>query len=51
LARVAKQTRNDGYRRLIARTLRALATPEQIKERGRMLGDFLLAIEETKGVR
>jgi uncharacterized protein YyaL (SSP411 family) len=51
LARVARQTPTDGYRRLIARTLRALATPEQIKERGRMLGDFLLALEETKGVR
>jgi uncharacterized protein YyaL (SSP411 family) len=51
LARVAKETPTEGYRRLIARTLRAVATPDRIKERGRMLGDFLLALEETKGVR
>jgi uncharacterized protein len=51
LARVAKHAPSDSPRRLIARTLRALATPDQIKERGRMLGDFLLALEETKGVR
>ena len=27
------------------------ATPDAIKDRGRMIGDFLLAMEETKGVR
>jgi hypothetical protein len=32
-------------------TLRAISTPEQIRGRGRMLGDYLLALEETKGVR
>lgn len=31
--------------------LRALARPELIKGRGRMLGDFLLALDETKPVR
>ncbi len=39
------------YRRAIARTLSAIATPGEIKGRGRMLGDFLLALEETTGVR
>ena len=41
----------DAYRTSIAGALRAAATPDQIKARGRMLGDFLLALEETKGVR
>jgi hypothetical protein len=35
----------------IDRTLRAVSTPEQIRGRGRMIGDYLLALEETKGVR
>jgi uncharacterized protein YyaL (SSP411 family) len=51
LARLAKQSPAEGYRTLIARTLRAVATPDQIKDRGRMLGDFLLALDETKGCR
>jgi uncharacterized protein YyaL (SSP411 family) len=51
LARLAKQHPTDAYRKLIARTLRAVATPDQIKDRGRMLGDFLLALDETKGCR
>lgn len=51
LARLSKQTPTGAYRRFVARTLRTLATPEQIKARGRMLGDFLLALEETEGYR
>jgi hypothetical protein len=51
LARLARQSPAEAYRRLIARTLKAIATPDQIKDRGRMLGDFLLAVEETKGYR
>jgi hypothetical protein len=55
LARLAKNPlvadRATKYKRLIDRTLRAMATPERIHERGRMIGDFLLALEETKGVR
>ncbi|WP_169928232.1 thioredoxin domain-containing protein [Labilithrix luteola] len=39
------------YRAMIDRTLRAISTPEQIADRGRMIGDYLLALEETKGVR
>lgn len=39
------------YKRAIDRTLRAIATPDRIRERGRMVGDFLLALDETQGVR
>ncbi|CAN5680167.1 hypothetical protein BH09MYX1_BH09MYX1_21840 [soil metagenome] len=39
------------YGRAIDRTLRAIATPDKITERGRFLGDFLLALDETKDVR
>ncbi len=53
LARLAKADAAGApaYRRAIARTLHAIATPEEIKGRGRMLGDFLIALEETKGLR
>jgi uncharacterized protein len=51
LARLAKEVPTEAYRGFIARTLRAVATPDQIKGRGRMLGDFLLALEETQGCR
>ena len=52
LARLAKLSPEDArYRSAIAATLRAIATPDAIKARGRMLGDFLLALEETRGER
>ncbi len=57
LARLARATsgvpadRAPRYKRAITRALRAIATPERIRDRGRMIGDFLLALEETKGVR
>ncbi len=55
LAKLAKNPlvadRSAKYKRLIDRTLRAIATPDRIHERGRMVGDFLLALEETHGVR
>ena len=53
LARLARALpdRAAKYKRTIDRTLRAMATPERVKERGRMVGDFLLALEETKDVR
>jgi len=38
-------------RTAIGRILRAISTPDEIKARGRMLGDYLLALEETKGRR
>jgi uncharacterized protein len=53
LARLAPAGSGDRarYARAIAGTLRAIATPDEIKARGRVLGDFLLALEETSGVR
>jgi uncharacterized protein YyaL (SSP411 family) len=54
LARLARATdgaRDPRYPAAIAATLRAIATPDEIKGRGRVLGDFLLALEETRGVR
>jgi uncharacterized protein YyaL (SSP411 family) len=43
--------RRERYARAIDRTLRAIATPDKIADRGRFLGDFLLALDETKDVR
>jgi uncharacterized protein YyaL (SSP411 family) len=39
------------YSLAIDRLLRATSKPEEIKARGRMIGDYLLALEESKGVR
>ena len=50
-ARLARTSTDAKYRVAIDRILRAISTPEEIKARGRMLGDYLLALEETKGVR
>jgi hypothetical protein len=49
--RLAKATTADRYRTVIATTLALVAIPEQIRSRGAALGDFLSALEETKGVR
>jgi hypothetical protein len=38
----------EKYTRAIQRTTRAMATPERIKDRGRFLGEMLLALEESK---
>jgi uncharacterized protein YyaL (SSP411 family) len=35
----------------VSRLVSAVSTPEQIHAQGRWLGDYLLALEETKGVR
>ena len=52
LARLARSSARDPrYPAAIAGTLRAIATPDAIKGRGRVLGDFLLALEETRGAR
>jgi hypothetical protein len=52
LARVARARKGDArVTTAIAGALRAVATPDGIKARGRVLGDFLLALEETKGLR
>jgi hypothetical protein len=39
------------YSVALDRLLRATSKPEEIKARGRMIGDYLLALEESKGVR
>jgi uncharacterized protein len=51
LARLARTSVDAKYKTAIDRILRAITTPEEIKARGRWLGDYLLALEETKGVR
>ncbi len=50
-ARVAKATNDAKYEAVIANALRAIATPDAIQARGRMIGDFLLALDETRGAR
>lgn len=51
LARLARATKDARYTHQIARVLRAISVPEELKARGRWLGDYLLALEETRGVR
>ncbi|MBX3233501.1 MAG: thioredoxin domain-containing protein [Labilithrix sp.] len=51
LARIARSSDDPTYRTAIGRILRAISVPEEIRARGRWLGDYLLALEETKGVR
>jgi uncharacterized protein YyaL (SSP411 family) len=51
LARLAKATHDPQYTAAIAGALRAIATPDAIKDRGRMIGDLLMALDETRGVR
>ena len=52
LARIAKRPSADAkYAVAIGRILRAISVPEEINGRGRWLGDYLLALEETKGAR
>jgi hypothetical protein len=52
LARLARANPADPrYRAAIGPALRAVATPDAIKGRGRVLGDLLLALQESRGVR
>jgi uncharacterized protein YyaL (SSP411 family) len=51
LARATGKKDATKYEVAIDRTLRAVMTPEQIKSRGRFLGDVCEALEDTKGVR
>lgn len=48
LARLPADARR---RTAVGRILRAIAVPDEIKARGRMLGDWLLALEETRRMR
>ena len=50
LARALPAAEAKPYGIAIDRLLRAVAKPEEIRSRGRMIGDFLLALEESKGV-
>jgi uncharacterized protein YyaL (SSP411 family) len=47
LAHVAKED-DPRYRTAIRRALASIATPERIRARGKFIGDFLSALEETK---
>ncbi|MGO9837836.1 MAG: DUF255 domain-containing protein [Polyangiaceae bacterium] len=51
LARLARLLPSDTYRSAIARALAVVGTREAIEDRGRMLGDLLLALDETRAVR
>lgn len=51
LSRAVLAADSPKYAIAIDRILRAISTPEEIKARGRMLGDYLLALEESKGIR
>jgi uncharacterized protein len=51
LARALPPADARRYASAIDRTLRAVSKPEEIRGRGRMIGDYLLALEESKGVR
>lgn len=51
LAHLAQAAPSVVLSRTIDGMVRALARPELYKARGRILGDFLLALEETRGVR
>jgi len=51
LARATGAHADAPYETAIANALRAIATPDAIRARGRMIGDFLQALDETRGVR
>ena len=51
LARALPPASAKKYSSAIDRLLRAISKPEDIKARGRMIGDYLLALDESKGVR
>jgi|HubBroStandDraft_2_1064218.scaffolds.fasta_scaffold07691_4 uncharacterized protein YyaL (SSP411 family) len=51
LARLARAAPSEAYRDAIAGAIAAVATHQAIDDRGRMIGDLLLALEETRGLR
>ena len=51
LARALPAASAKKYASSLDRLLRAISKPEDIKGRGRMIGDYLLALDESKGVR
>ena len=51
LGRLSRFAPSDAYRSAIGRAFAVVGTQEAIDDRGRMVGDLLLAIEETKYLR
>ncbi len=51
LSRAVPAASAKKYVTSLDRLLRATSKPEDIKGRGRMIGDYLLALDESKGVR
>jgi hypothetical protein len=51
LGRLARVVPTDAYRKAIARALAVVGTRASVEDRGRMLGDLLLALDETHAVR
>jgi hypothetical protein len=51
LARLSRVAPSDAYKTAIGRALAVVGTQEAVLDRGRMVGDFLLALEETKYLR
>ena len=51
LAKLSRILGTAESRVAVERQLRAVAVPERIKAQGRMIGDFLLALEEAKATR
>jgi len=51
LARLARVAPSDALRAAIAEGIPAVANRQAIEQRGRMIGDLLLALEETRGLR
>ncbi len=51
LARLSRVAPSDAYRAAIGRALAVIGTREAVDDRGRMVGDLLLAIEESKYLR
>jgi uncharacterized protein YyaL (SSP411 family) len=51
LARLSRFAPSDAYKVAIGKALAVVATREAIEDRGRMLGDLLLALDESKYLR
>ena len=47
----AEPEKREAYGKAIDRALRRVSEPREIKARGRMIGDLVLALEESRGVR
>jgi uncharacterized protein YyaL (SSP411 family) len=50
-AALARLTGDDSYRKRAQHTLAAIAVPQALRERGRMIGSYLLALDEADALR